>query len=188
MRPSDGRASLLLPINRRKSLKDDRAQGFEFTKALVDPRNVSEDLSHVREILRDAYANCNQEDQSFLQLLPLVPWLSDDLIRKVADQFFDYREDRPVSCSNLGELDPSIGEIGGPMANCVLTRGVDTHVSLADMQRTHGHLVVVASRLMGKITLCIESYQLSAVNTRASLAIDVLNVLGSFGLDAHLES
>lgn len=188
LRPSDGKASLLLPINRRKSLVDDRAQGFAFTKAVIDPLSVSIDLSRVRESLKAAYANDDGHEIFLQQLLPLVPWLTDGAIRTAADQLFDYSEDRPVSCSNLGEIDPSVAEIAGSLASAVLMRGVDTHVSLADMKRTHGHLVVVASRLMGNITLCIESYQISGDNSTVALASRVANVLDLLGLEAKIET
>ena len=58
---------------------------------------------------------------------------------------------------------------------------------LADLKRTHGHLVVVAQSISNVLTICIESYQLGAANTTEELRRQVGGVLADLALPGHLE-
>jgi len=187
-RASDGAVSMLLPINLRQNLEDDRAFAVQFSKAFVDPTTVTNDLSGVRSAIRIAHAKARQEPDPLQGLLPLVPWLPPAAVRGAAELMFEYGEDLPVTCSNLGDLSPDLARIDGTPAKYVLTRGLDTNVKLSDLQRTQGHLVVVSCRVNGTVSICVEAFQLKAENSRTNLSMIVQETLTEFSLDGVIES
>jgi hypothetical protein len=187
-RASDGAVSLLLPINLRESLDDDRAFAVQFSKASIDPTTVTSDLAGVRTAIRLAHAKARQEPDPLQDLLPLLPWLPPAAVRGAADLMFEYGEDLPVTCSNLGDLFPDLARIDGTPAKYVLTRGLDNNVKLSDLQRTQGHLVVVSSRINGTISIGVEAFQLNTTNSRANLRRLAQETLAEFRLEGVIES
>jgi hypothetical protein len=76
---------------------------------------------------------------------------------------------------------------GGPCVR-VLTRAVDTHVTHGDLERSHGHLVVVSSRHGTTISLCIEAWQREPATTTIDALRNVITQLFSeFGLVGIIE-
>ncbi len=71
------------------------------------------DLTEARIALRQAIKKAREEPDETLQLLPLVPFVPRRVLSKVADVFFGSGDDLPVSCSNLGDLEPLAGRVDG---------------------------------------------------------------------------
>lgn len=182
LRAADGRASLLIAINLRESLDDDRALAMAFATAHVDPATVTTDLTEARAAVRQARQKAKAEPDPTVEILPLVPWLPRRAIKGLADQMFAYSEDLPVSCSNLGDLPVEISRVDGSPAEYVFVRGLDTGVTMADLERSHGQLVVVSARINGKVSITVESYQLGADNSKDRLEKLVSQTLAEFGL------
>ena len=102
---------------------------------------------------------------------------------------FNYADALPVSCSDLGMLPDGMARIDGGPCVRVLTRAVDTHVTRGDLERSHGHLVVVASRHGTTISLCIEAWQHEPANTTIDALRDVtMRLLADFGLNGVIEA
>lgn len=182
LRAADGKASLLIAINLRESLDDDRALAMAFATAHVDPKAVTVDLTEARDAVRAARQKAKTEPDPTIEILPLMPWLPRKAIKGLADQMFAYSEDLPVSCSNLGDLPAEISKVDGTPAEYVFVRGLDTGVTLADLERSHGQLVVVSARINGKVSITAESYQLGADNSKGRLEELVTQTLAEFGL------
>ncbi|MGV0853561.1 hypothetical protein [Mycolicibacterium phlei] len=184
-RRADGSIGLIIALNDRTSLEDTRAQAMKFAQADIDAGTVTTDLSDARTVLRQALKTAREETDPTLELLPLVPFVPRRALAKVADAFFGSGDDLPVSCSNLGDLDPAVGRVDGTDAEYTSLRGVDQGVRRAELERMGGQLVVVAGRLNGKVTLCIVGYQCGAENSKARLRELALQALGEFGLTAE---
>jgi hypothetical protein len=122
-----------------------------------------------------------------MELLPLLPWLPHGAVKGVVDLLFSYSDDLPVSCSNLGELPPEIGCVDGTPADFVFLRGVDKNVTLGEMQRSHGQVVVVSSRINGRISISVEAYEFGAANTKAHLRDVATQTLAEFGLHGVID-
>ncbi len=120
-RASDGAVTLVIAINLRESLEDDRALAMAFANATVDPTD-GDDGSHRGAQWRPRGAGEGQE-----RARPdhgadaAVPWLPQQAIKGVADLLFAYSEDLPVSCSNLGDLPPDLAQVDGTAAEYVLS-------------------------------------------------------------------
>jgi hypothetical protein len=87
-----------------------------------------------------------------------------------------------VSCSNLGDLPPDLAQVDGTAAEYVLIRALDTDVTMGELERSHGQLVVVSGRINGKISISVEAYELGAENSKERLRSVVTQTLGEFGL------
>ena len=168
-RRSDGAVSLHLAVNRRVSLDDDRAIAMEFARAAIEPDGLPRDLAQARSTLRESRRMLDHQSDPALELLPLVPWLPLRAMRKAPDLLFSYADDLPVSCSNLGDLFPDLARADGTPADHMLLRGVDSHVTLADLHRSHGHLVAVSGRLGDAVSISVESWEIGADNSRQRL-------------------
>lgn len=188
-RASDGMVSLLVPIDRRHGLKDERAWAIEFASISLAPDGLASDLRPVSApmmaILRAAKEN---RTDPLASLLPALSWLPAEATTALVNRMFAYGDSPPVSCSNLGRLTDALACIDGAPCTRLLPRAVDVDVTLRDLQRTHGHLVVVASRYREAVSLCIEACQMEPGPTNTEhLRHMTLRTLAEFGLKAEIE-
>lgn len=188
-RASDGAVSLLVPIDRRRGLEDERALAIDFRTMTVAPERLCTDLRPLNTLhmamLRSARG---REDPTLTSLLPAVSWLPRSITTAMVNKVFSYADDLPVSCSNLGTLSEGLAQIDGAPCARLLTRAVDVNVTRRDLQRSHGHLVVVASRYANAVSLCIEACQLEpALTTTDALRKAALRTMADFGLDGVID-
>lgn len=186
-RVSDGDVTLVIAINLRESLDDDRALAMAFANATVDPTRVTTDLTEARNGVREAREKAKNEPDPVMEIMPLIPWLPQGAVKGIADLLFAYSEDLPISCSNLGDLPPELARVDGSPADFVFIRALDSDVTLGEMQRSHGQLVVVSGRINGKVSVSVEAYQLDAENSKERLRGLVEQTLAEFGLSGVVE-
>lgn len=189
-RSSDGTVSLLVPIDTRQGLNDERALAIEFRTMTIAPEGLVSSLRPLdapfKALLRSAKEN---QTGALSLILPAIAWLPRRFSAALVNQLFAYADALPVSCSNLGRLPVEFGHIDGAPCNRVLTRAVDVNVSRSDLERSHGHLVVVASRYGETVSLCIEACQLAPTQTTTDdLRMMIHRTLKDFGLDAVIET
>ena len=189
-RPSDGAVSLVIPISKRNGPSDGRAQAIEPQMMTVVPAFLSTNLQPLNSQLRDVLRNSRESNiDRFTSLLPAIAWLPKTISLALMNQFFDYTENLPVSCSNQGFLPDEFGRIDGAQCSYIMNRGADINVTRSDLERTRGHLVVVACRYNNTVTLCIEACQLeSTPTTTDDLRSMTLRTMADFGLDAVIEA
>lgn len=186
---SDGAVSLLVPRSRRRGLADERALAIEFHMMNVVPEGLTRSLEPVnaaRALLRGAR---KKQTDILTSLLPAVAWMPRTAAKTLVNRLFDYADELPVSCSDLGMLPEGLARIDGAPCRHVLTRAVDVNVTRQDLERSHGHLVVVASHYNKTISLCIEACQLRPTPTTVDeLRLLVSRTLADFELEAVIES
>lgn len=183
---ADGKVTLVMALNDRTSLEDTRANAMLFASADIDPAPVTTDLADVRSTVRQALRTAREEPDPTLQLLPLVPFVPRRALRRVVEQFLGTGADLPVSCSNMGDVFPSAACPDGTEAEYTAMRGADQNVRRADVERTGGHLVVVAGRLSGRISIDIIGYQVGAENSKQRLREVAARTLSEFGLTGEI--
>lgn len=186
-RAADGAVTLLIAINLRESLDDDRALAMAFANATVDPTTVTADLTEARAAVREAREKAKRDPDPTMEILPLIPWLPQGAVKGVADLLFAYSEDLPVSCSNLGDLPPDLARVDGTPAENVFIRALDTSITAGELQRSHGQLVVVSGRINGKISISVEAYTLGAENSQQALRELASQTLAEFGLSGVID-
>ncbi|MCK0175176.1 hypothetical protein [Mycolicibacterium sp. F2034L] len=182
MRPGDGAVSLLIAMSDRTP-GDTRANAISLAHVDVDPGQATGDLTAVRAAIRQGLADLRAVPDETFALLPLTPFVPRRAVRRTADLMFG---DLPVSCSNVGDLDPLVGRPDGTDAEYVLLRGVDQDVQRAAIERAGGHLVVVAGRINGTVTIGVVGYQPGGPNTKDHLREVTVATLAEFGLSADL--
>jgi hypothetical protein len=137
--------------------------------------------------VREAREKAKNESDPTMELMPLIPWLPQGAVKGMADLLFAYSDDLPISCSNLGDLPSELARVDGSPADYVFIRALDSGVTVGEMQRSHGQLVVVSGRINGKISISVEAYQLDAENSKARLRALVEQTLAEFGLSAAID-
>jgi hypothetical protein len=185
-RRADGNVALIIALNDRTSLDDTRATAMLFAKAQVDPSPVTTDLSDVRIVVRDALKMARETPDPTLKLLPLVPFVPKRVLKRVVERFLGSGAELPVSCSNLGDIHPSVGRPDGTEAEYIILRGVDQNVRRADIERAGGQLVVVAGRIGGKISIDIVAYRVGAENSKQKLRELAARTLAEFDLTGEI--
>lgn len=189
-RSSDGAVSLLIPIDRRQGLFDGRALAIEFRSLTVTPNDFNTDLRQMNASLKAMLRGAKKNQLSTLTtLLPAIAWLPKKVITKLVNRMFAYADERPVSCSNLGELPDKLGYIDGAPCSQIISRAVDVNVSRADLERSHGHLVVVSSRYKDTISLSVEACQMKpSLTTTNELRLVIEKTLTQLGMSGKLYS
>lgn len=122
-----------------------------------------------------------------IEMMALMPWLPSSAVKGIAELLFSYADDPPCSCSNLGDLPPDLARVDGTPAENVFIRALDTNVTLGDLERSRGQLVVVSGRINGKVSVSVEAYQLNAENSKQRLRDEVIGTLKEFGLTAQID-
>lgn len=176
----DGTVGLIVPINDR-TLEDTRANAVTLAYVRVDPTYVATDLTGTRTAIREALAVMREKPDEALALLPLTPFVPKAAVRGAADLAFGFTAE-PVSCSNVGDLPVDVARLDGTVADQVIVRGVDQHVTRRVLEERHGLLTVVCGRLDGKVTMTVVGYQPGIVNTKNCLRERVAAALGDLGL------
>ncbi len=186
-RASDGAVTLVIAFNDRKGLDDSRAIAMSFANAVLDPAVVTKDLSPARDAIRKARQAALETPNQALDMAPLIPWLPRNAVKGIVNSLFAYSEDVPVSCSNMGELPPIVGQIDGTDADYLLLRGADQNVTEREMERSNGQLVIVSGRINGKISISVEAYQPRSENSKRWLREIAQQTLTDFGLTGVIE-
>lgn len=183
---ADGTVTLVIAGSDREGLDDDRALAMSFATVGVHPEGLSVDLTESRNAIRVAREKAKSEPDPATAILPIVPWFPQRMARAFVAQMFAYDEALPVSCSNMGDLPPEIACPDGTPADLFFARSVDQKVTLRDLKRSNGILVVVSGRINGRIFISVEAYQLDAQNSASALRDVMEQTLADFGLDAEI--
>jgi hypothetical protein len=180
----DGTVGLIVPINDR-TLEDTRANAVTLAYVRADPTYVTKDLSETRTAIRQALQVMREGPDTTFELLPLTPFIPKVAVRQSADLAFGFTA-QPVSCSNLGDLPLDVARPDGTVADRVMLRGIDQHVTRRVLEERQGLLTVVGARIDGKVTLTIVAYQPGSENTKAALRERVTAALAEFGLGGEV--
>jgi hypothetical protein len=184
-RASDGAVTLHVPISDRTP-DDTRANAASLATIALDPTQVTTELSGARAVIKQALKDLRGSPDETLQLLPLTPFIPKRAVKRGSDVVFGF-DDLPVSCSNLGEVDPVVARADGTDAEFVMLRGVDRHVTRQFLERRGGLLTVLAGRIGGKISVTVVAYQPGTENSKDNLRQLAAGTLAEFGLTGVIE-
>lgn len=186
---SDGAISLLVPINRRRGLDDERALAIEFHMMNLAPAGLTTNLRPVNASLKTLLRGARENQTDVLaSFLPAIAWMPRTAAKTLVNRLFNYAGELPATCSDLGMLPDGLARIDGAPCRHVLTRAVDVNVTRQDLERSHGHLVVVGSRYDKTVSLCIEACQMGPTPTTTDeLRLVTSRTLADFGLDAIID-
>jgi hypothetical protein len=184
-READGSVTLLAAVSQR-TLEDTRANAMSLAKASVDPEPVTEDLSGARAALKAAVTAVREAGDDMGLVLPLIPLIPKRVMKHAGGALFGFGN-LPVACSNMGDLDASIGRPDGTQAEYVYLRGVDRQMTRREHERANGELVLVSGRIAGKVSVGVIAYRPGAENSKAALRELAAKTLAEFELTGVID-
>ncbi|WP_280830490.1 wax ester/triacylglycerol synthase domain-containing protein [Mycolicibacterium frederiksbergense] len=182
---ADDGVRLLIAVSDRTD-GDTRANAMSLVTAQIDPMPVTVDQSAARGVIRQAFKTLREVPDETLQLLPLTPLVPKRVLKRVADGFLG-SADLPVSCSNLGDLTPDVTMVDGTEAEYIVCRGIDQGTTRQELEDNDGQLVLVSSRVGGKVSIGIIGYQAGEQNSKARLAELAAKTLAEFDLTGEID-
>jgi hypothetical protein len=184
-READGSVTLLAAVSQR-TFEDTRANAMSLAKASVDPEPVTTDLSAARAALKSAVAAVRESNDDMGLVLPLIPLIPKRVMKHAAGALFGFGN-LPVACSNMGDLDASIGRPDGTQAEYVYLRGVDRQMTRREHEQANGELVVVSGRIAGKVSIGVIAYQPGGENSTSALRELAAKTLAEFELTGVID-
>ena len=97
--------------------------------------------------------------------------------------------DRPVVCSNLGDVGSVVGWLDGTHCEYAYARGTRQNVTPESLERAGGQLQLLSFRtpVLGKIFIHVLGYQPGAENTKPALRELAARALAEFGLAGEID-
>ena len=186
-RAGDGAVTLQVVMSDRTE-GDTRAVAVSLARVSVDPTRVTTDLREARAEIKQALTTLRETPDESLQLAPLAPFTPKRTWRRGVDAAFA-DPDRPVVCSNLGDVGSVVGWLDGTHCDYAYARGTRQHVMRQSLERTGGLLQLLSFRtpVLGKIFIHVLAYQPGAENTKPALRELAARTLAEFDLTGEID-
>lgn len=183
----DGKVCVQTIVNDR-TFGDTRAVAVSFARVRVDPTAVTVDLSGVRADIKQALNELKNAPDESAQLAALVPFTPKKAWKQMVDWALD-DPDRPVVCSNFGDVGPDISRPDGTQCTYGFARGTRQHATRQWLERIGGQLQVqfLSAPAIGKVCIHVLAYQPGGVTTKPALREQVAKTLAEFGLDGEID-
>jgi hypothetical protein len=120
-----------------------------------------------------------------LQFSWLTPFMPRRALKRLADALVA-DPDRPVFCSNGGDLGPVQCRLDGSVAEYGTARLTWQHATRQWLEQTGGQMFLQSWRIGEKIGISVGAYQLGAKNTKAALRELAAHTLAEFGLTGEI--
>ena len=186
-RAGDGAVTLQLPMSERTE-RDTRAIAVSFARVSIDPTRVTTDLRDARAAINQALKTMRETPDESLQLAPLAPFTPKRTWRRGVDAALA-DPDRPVVCSNLGDVGSVVGWLDGTHCEYAYARGMRQHVTRQWLERAGGQLQLLSFRtpVLRKIFIHVLAYQPGAENTKPALRELAARTLAEFDLTGEID-
>jgi hypothetical protein len=195
-RDGDGAVTLQLPMSEvvtnpetgERAERDTRAIAVSSARVNIDPTRVTTDLRDARAAIKQALTTLQETPDESLQLAPLAPFTPKRTWKRGVDAAFA-DPDRPVVCSNLGDIGSVVSLIDGTHCDYAFARGTRQHVTRQWLERTGGQLQLLSFRtpVLNKIFLHVLAYQPGAKNTKPALRELAARTLAEFDLTGEID-
>jgi hypothetical protein len=184
-RAGDKLVTLSYPVNDRTEddLRANALKGIDFA---ISPADVTTDLRATRQHIKQALAEGLGKFADQERVFPLTPFVPKTVVRKLPLGALN-AADKPVGCSNCGELDQAVTRADGTEADFFSLRMVEQNLTENSPELVNGELFVGSGRVAGKIFLTLRAYEPGAENSRRSLQELATSTLADFGLVGFVE-
>jgi hypothetical protein len=186
-RAGDGAVTLQIPMSQRAE-RDTRAIAVSFARVSIDPTRVTMDLRDARAAVKQALKTLQETPDESLQLAPLAPFTPKRTWKRGVDAALA-DPDRPVVCSNLGDVGSVVGWLDGTHCEYAYARGTRQHATRQSLERAGGQLQLLSFRtpVLGKIFIHVQAYQPGAENTKPALRELAARTLAEFDLTGEID-
>src|SRR5262249_5127290 len=164
-RAADGAVTLQLPMSDRAE-GDTQAIAVSAARVSIDPTRVTTDLRDAHAAIKQPLNSLRDTPEEALLLAPLTPFTPRRTWKRWIDGSLD-DPDRPVLCSNLGDVGSIVGWLDGTHCEYAYARGMRQHVTRQSLERAGGQLQLLTFRtpVLNKVFLHVLGYQPGAVTT-----------------------
>jgi hypothetical protein len=107
----DGAITLSSPISERTE-GDTRANALVRACVTIDPTDAARDLGEIRRKIKQALAETTENSAEFLAPLPIAS-ITPKWVARRAASLAQGTAERPVVCSNVGDVDPAVNRSDG---------------------------------------------------------------------------
>ena len=176
------------PETGERAERDTRAVAVSFARVSIDPTRVTTDLRDARAAIKQALKTLQETPDESLQLAPLAPFTPKRTWKRGVDAALA-DPDRPVVCSNLGDVGSVVGWLDGTHAEYAYARGTRQHMTRQSLERAGGQLQLLSFRppALGKICIHVLAYQPGAENTKPALRELAAHTLAEFDLNGQID-
>jgi hypothetical protein len=167
---------------------DTRAVAVSSARVSVDPTRITTDLRDARAAVKQALTTLGETPDESLQFAALTPFTPKRTWKRGVDATFA-DPDRPVVCSNLGDVGSMVGWVDGTHCDYAYARGTRQHVTRQSLERAGGQMQVLSFRtpVLSKIFTHVLAYQPGAENTKPALRELAARTLAEFGLTGEID-
>jgi hypothetical protein len=178
---------LLLLVNDRTE-GDARAVAVSFARVLIDPAEVTTDLSGTRAAVKHALKTLRDTPDESSHLVALTPFTP----KRAWQQMIDYGLSDPDNwavCSNLGDTGPVVIRPDGEPCDSAFARGIHQHMTQRWIERMGSqlHLYVGTAVEINTVGIHVRAYQPGAMTTKAALRELAVGILAEFGLNGAID-
>ena len=180
----DGMVNISIPISERTP-EDDRANALTNVTFVVDPDEVTTDLSGARAKFKEALRGLGESGNELLGPLPLVPFVPQRVVRRLEGMVLRSKE---VACSYLGEMDPATNRPDGTDAAETFLLPFEQGITFRDLRRADGIFhPLIAGRVNGRVWISIGFSNAQATTTRDELEAVARSALDDMGLSGTVD-
>lgn len=180
----DGTVTLRLPVTIRTE-DDNSGNALTAVDVRADPSHAVTELGELHAKITQATLEAMDNSDEFLAPLPLVPFTPKWVIRKLAGAVAGGAG--LVTCSNVGDMPPSVNRPDGSDADYVYVTPVEPGITKSTLEVFDGRLLVVSGRLRGKVVITISAYLLGGPNSKAELREIISQTFAEFDLIAEMD-
>ena len=184
-RAGDGAVAVQIIMSDRAE-GDARAIAVSAARVIVDPTRVTTDLRDARAAIKQALTVLRETPDESSQLASLIPFTPKPTLKRLADGVLA-DPDRPVVCSNLGDLGSGVNRPDGTDAEYLSSRPTRQHVTRQWLERIGGQMYLLTFRIPGRIVINLVAYQPGAENTKSALRELAAHTLAEFNLTGEID-
>lgn len=187
-RPSDDGPVTVQVVMSDRTEGDARAVAVSLARVHLDPTRITTDLRDARADIKQALKTLRETPDESARLASLIPFTPKwTWKRAVAGAFAD--PDRPVVCSNLGDVGSIVSLLDGTHCDYAFARGTRQHVTRQWLAGIGGQMQLLSMRVptLGKIFIHVLAYEPGAENTRPALRELAAGALAEFDLTGQID-
>jgi len=181
----DGVVTLSFPVSERTE-GDTRANALLRARVTIDPTHATHDLTTVRSAVHQALRELTANSGEFSAPLPIVSITPKWAARRAALLAHGIAE-RPVTCSNIGDVHPGANSPDGTDAASLSIRMIEPGISKGRLELMGGQLNLLSGRVQGAIFVAISAYPAGETNSKDELRELALRTFAEFGLNAKID-
>jgi hypothetical protein len=165
---------------------DARAVAVSLARVHVDPTLVTTDLTDARTDIKKALQTLREMPHESSALESLAPFTPKWTWRRAVERAFA-DPDRPVICSNVGDVGMVVNRLDGTDAEYAFARGTRQQVTRRWLERIGGQTQLLSFRIPRRVVIHVLAYHPGIENTKAALREMVARAMAEFDLTAEID-